>query len=93
MNWKKFIKERFFLSCLGIRDWHVVKINQDDESNILVTNYINEPLRIVKVIDTLPLSIADPEVIIPDSIPDSWMKDLELFNDYVIEEHKSFISY
>ena len=34
----------------------------------------------------------EPELITPDSITNTRLKDLEFFKNYVTEDHKSFIS-
>ena len=88
-NWKKFLKDKF-LPCVGIRDWHVVKIMQDT-NNILVANYVDEPFRSFKIMNSLPAEGGEPDILIPEDISESRLKDLEFFADYVTEDHKPFI--
>ena len=88
-DWKEFISQKF-LACPTIRDWHAVIIEPED-STISVANEVDQELRKIEIIRNTD-AFSELKSIRPDGCSPSRVKELEFFHNFVLSNHKNFVS-
>jgi len=89
-DWKGFFEQKF-LSCAGISKWHTIKIDNDPKK-IFVSDKPNGLLREHPILKEMMIFEDSPDVMAPEGCTDARLHDLEFFEDYVVDEHKNYIS-
>jgi len=91
-DWKKFSPPKFN-ECVGIKDWHVVKIPSESHF-IEVSKAVGQPSTLYRTMNgDLMLDENDrPKIIEPEAMSDDRLKQLEYFKQFVDDLHKPYIS-
>jgi len=91
-DWKVFLKSKFN-SCIGIKDWHVIKIPGGDHF-IEVSKAVSQNFSQYQIMNAYVMvdELEKPNVIEPKPTSQSRLNELQYFEKFVDDLHKAYIS-
>jgi len=91
-DWKSFLSSKF-KPCVGIKEWHVIKIRSDGH-HIMVSKALNQPLTDFQIMqgDLMIDENDGPNILKSVGFSEAREKELRYFEQFVDEMHKPYIA-